>query len=120
MIPDSVLAEPGVSKPDPVVVVENLTRSFGGLRAVDVNHLEIQRNTITSLIGPNGAGKTTLFNLMSGFDEADSGKVSFDGKNLIGVPSYKGVAAWCGSHVPAHQVLVPSNGAREHDVWRAG
>ena len=57
----------GPTKPDPALVIKNLRRSFGGLTAVDVEHLEIQRGVITALIGPNGAGKTTFFNLLTGF-----------------------------------------------------
>ncbi len=71
---------PGAPKPNPILVVDNLARSFGGLRAVDVDHLEVERGVVTALIGPNGAGKTTLFNLLSGFDRADSGRWSFDGR----------------------------------------
>ncbi|MGR7027912.1 ABC transporter ATP-binding protein [Geodermatophilus sp. URMC 62] len=74
--------EVGVAKPDPVVVVENVTRTFGGLTAVSVDHLEVQRGGITGLIGPNGAGKTTLFNLLTGFDQPDTGTWSFDGRSL--------------------------------------
>src|SRR5919199_1269926 len=74
--------EVGVAKPDPVVVVDDLTRSFGGLTAVAVDHLEIQRGGITGLIGPNGAGKTTLFNLLTGFDQPNTGSWSFDGRPL--------------------------------------
>ena len=51
----------------------SVARRFGGLVAVSVEHLEIQRNTITALIGPNGAGKTTFFNVLTGFDRADGG-----------------------------------------------
>jgi hypothetical protein len=51
----------GVAKPDPILVVAGVCRSFGGVRAVDVEHLEVQRGSITALIGPNGAGKTTFF-----------------------------------------------------------
>jgi neutral amino acid transport system ATP-binding protein len=77
-----VPAEPGVPKPDPVLVIDSLTRSFGGLRAVDVAHLEFQRGCITGLIGPNGAGKTTLFNLLTGFDRPNTGRWTFDGASL--------------------------------------
>ncbi|MCH7788723.1 MAG: ABC transporter ATP-binding protein [Acidobacteria bacterium] len=89
MTTNTIAAEPGVAKPDPILVVDGLQRTFGGLHAVDVDHLEIQRNTITSLIGPNGAGKTTLFNLLTGFDEVDAGTFSLNGESLVGVPSYR-------------------------------
>jgi len=79
-----VAAEPGVAKPDPILVVDDLTRRFGGLVAVDVRHLEVQRGSITALIGPNGAGKTTLFNLITGFDRPDQGQWRFDGQDLTG------------------------------------
>jgi neutral amino acid transport system ATP-binding protein len=74
--------EVGVAKPDPAVVLDGVTRTFGGLTAVAVDHLEIQRGGITGLIGPNGAGKTTLFNLLTGFDQPDTGTWSYDGKSL--------------------------------------
>ena len=82
-------AAPGVAKVDPILVVDAVQRRFGGLTAVDVDHLEIPRGAITALIGPNGAGKTTLFNLLCGFDKPNSGTWSFDGTNLAGVPSFK-------------------------------
>jgi branched-chain amino acid transport system ATP-binding protein len=78
----SVPWEVGVAKPDPAVVVDDVTRSFGGLTAVAVDHLEIQRGGITGLIGPNGAGKTTLFNLLTGFDQPNTGTWSFNGQSL--------------------------------------
>lgn len=82
-------AAPGCAKVDPIIVADGVRRSFGGVRAVDVDHLEIPRGAITALIGPNGAGKTTLFNLLTGFDKPDEGTWSFDGKDLSGVPAYK-------------------------------
>jgi len=84
-----VAHEPGASKPDPIVVADNITRQFGGLTAVDVEHVEIQRGIITALIGPNGAGKTTFFNLLTGFDRPDTGDWSFNGTSLKKVPPYK-------------------------------
>ena len=84
-----VATEPGAKKPDPIVVGSSITRTFGGLKAVEVDHIEIQRGVITALIGPNGAGKTTLFNLLTGFDEPDSGEWSFNGRSLQNVPAYK-------------------------------
>jgi neutral amino acid transport system ATP-binding protein len=74
--------EVGVAKPDPAIVVDGVTRTFGGLTAVSVDHLEVQRGGITGLIGPNGAGKTTLFNLLTGFDQPNAGTWSFDGRPL--------------------------------------
>jgi len=84
---------PGSAKPDPILNVDNIVRQFGGMTAVDVDHLEVQRGIITALIGPNGAGKTTFFNLITGFDKPTSAKGmlsrsdstahwSFDGRTL--------------------------------------
>jgi neutral amino acid transport system ATP-binding protein len=81
--------EPGVPKPDPILVVNGVRRRFGGLVAVDVEHVEVQRGAITALIGPNGAGKTTFFNLLTGFDVADEGRWTFEGQELRGVPAHK-------------------------------
>jgi branched-chain amino acid transport system ATP-binding protein len=64
-------------------------RQFGGLTAVNVKHVEIQRGVITALIGPNGAGKTTFFNLLTGFDRPQSGKWSFNRTDLAGMSAYK-------------------------------
>lgn len=80
---------PGVKKVDPIIVADNITRTFGGLTAVQVEHLEIPRGAITALIGPNGAGKTTLFNLLTGFDKPDTGEWTFDGKGISGIPAFK-------------------------------
>ncbi|MGA8988676.1 ABC transporter ATP-binding protein [Aeromicrobium sp.] len=80
---------PGAPKPDPIVKGSDIVRTFGGLKAVDVDHIEIQRGVITALIGPNGAGKTTLFNLLTGFDEPDSGTWAFNGTSLGKVPAFK-------------------------------
>lgn len=82
-------ARPGVPKVDPILVADHVSRKFGGLVAVDVEHLEIPRGAITALIGPNGAGKTTLFNLLTGFDKPDTGSWSFSGENLAGIPAHK-------------------------------
>jgi len=79
---DGVDHEPGSAKPDPILVASNIKRTFGGLVAVDVDHVEVQRGLITALIGPNGAGKTTFFNLLTCFDQPDEGEWSFNGKSL--------------------------------------
>ena len=80
---------PGCEKVDPIVVADGVSRSFGGLTAVDVAHLEIPRGKITALIGPNGAGKTTMFNLLTGFDKPNTGSWTFNGRSLAGVPAFK-------------------------------
>jgi branched-chain amino acid transport system ATP-binding protein len=82
-------ARPGVPKPDPILVADGVTRRFGGLVAVEVDHLEVQRGAITALIGPNGAGKTTFFNLLTGFDKPNDGTWTFEGKPLGGISAYK-------------------------------
>ncbi|RIK15029.1 MAG: hypothetical protein DCC50_09350, partial [Acidobacteria bacterium] len=84
-----VEAAPGVRKPDPILVADGVVRRFGGFTAVDVEHLEVQRGTITALIGPNGAGKSTFFNLVSGFDSPTAGTWSFDGKEISGWSAYR-------------------------------
>ena len=75
------------SKP-PVLLVENVTRAFGGLRAVNECTLEVREGSITGLIGPNGAGKTTLFNIITGFLKPDSGHIYFNGHRIDGLASH--------------------------------
>ena len=82
-------AAPGCKKVDPILIADGVKRTFGGLTAVDVEHVEIPRGAITALIGPNGAGKTTFFNLLTGFDKPDQGKWEFDGRSLAHVPAYR-------------------------------
>jgi branched-chain amino acid transport system ATP-binding protein len=64
--------------------VENLSISFGGIRAVESVNFEVQHNKIFSIIGPNGSGKTTIFNMISGIYKPDSGKVLLEDENLVG------------------------------------
>ncbi len=86
---DDVAWEPGVDKPDPILVASNVTRQFGGLTAVNVEQLQIQRGAITALIGPNGAGKTTFFNLLTGFDRPNTGHVELNGESIDKVAPHK-------------------------------
>ena len=83
---------PGSSKPDPILVADSVRREFGGIVAVDVAHLEVQRGSITALIGPNGAGKTTFFNLMTSFDTPNTGTWNFDGRSMEKVQSHRTAA----------------------------
>jgi branched-chain amino acid transport system ATP-binding protein len=64
--------------------VENLSISFGGLKAVKNISFKVGKNTIFSIIGPNGSGKTTIFNLINGVYKPDTGKILLDGENLVG------------------------------------
>ncbi|RLM53436.1 ABC transporter ATP-binding protein [Halobellus sp. Atlit-31R] len=68
---------------EPVLRVEDLKKSFGGLLAVDGATFEVEEGSIVGLIGPNGAGKSTTFNLITGFYEADDGRVEFRGENVV-------------------------------------
>ena len=86
---DGVSPTPGSAKPDPILVADEVTRRFGGLTAVSVEHLEIQRGSITALIGPNGAGKTTFFNLLTSFDKQGAGRIVFDGDDISSIQPYK-------------------------------
>ena len=69
---------------EPLLRIQDLSKSFGGLKAVQNVSLSVPAASLTALIGPNGAGKTTLFALMSGFLRPDSGKVQFDGQDITG------------------------------------
>jgi branched-chain amino acid transport system ATP-binding protein len=64
--------------------VHDVTKVFGGVRAVDGASLSVEEGTITALIGPNGSGKTTLFNIITGYLKADAGRVEFAGRDVTG------------------------------------
>jgi ABC-type branched-subunit amino acid transport system ATPase component len=68
--------------PEAMLEVKNLSKSFGGIRAVNNCSFDVRKGKITALIGPNGAGKTTIFNIISGFVEPDKGKITFEGENI--------------------------------------
>jgi len=72
-----------------VLEIENLDKSFGGIKAVNRCSLKVQKGSITGLIGPNGAGKTTLFNLVTGFHKPDRGGIWLSGKRIDGLPPHK-------------------------------
>src|SRR6478735_5757441 len=73
--------------------VRDLSKAFGGLKAVDRASLEVGAGEIVGLIGPNGAGKTTLFATIAGFHRPDAGKVVFEGRNVTGLAPHKVCAA---------------------------
>lgn len=70
-----------------MLTVNNVEKSFGGIKAVQGSNFEIEEEKITALIGPNGAGKTTLFNIIGGYLKPDQGSVKLKGKELIGLKS---------------------------------
>jgi ABC-type branched-subunit amino acid transport system ATPase component/ABC-type branched-subunit amino acid transport system permease subunit len=72
-----------------ILTVRNLSKSFGGLRAVQDVSFDIAQGSILGIIGPNGAGKTTLFNLLNGFQKPDSGEVLLDGKGVVGLKPHQ-------------------------------
>lgn len=69
--------------------IENLRKSFGGLKAVDGLSFHVNQGEVLGLLGPNGSGKTTAMNLVSGALKADSGSVKLGSDELVGLPSYK-------------------------------
>ena len=73
---------------DAVIDVQGVTKSFGGLKAVNNCSLKVERGSITGLIGPNGAGKSTLFNLVAGNIAPDSGTIIFDGEDVTGLKPF--------------------------------
>ena len=75
-------------RPD-ILTIEDVSKAFGGLQAVNRADLAVAEGSITGLIGPNGAGKTTLFNLISGFLKPDHGHITFKGERIDGLPPHK-------------------------------
>ena len=73
--------------------VRGLSKSFGGLKAVDQASLDVRQGEIVGLIGPNGAGKTTLFAAIAGFHKPDAGSVAFDGSDITGLAPHRICAA---------------------------
>lgn len=72
----------------PILKVEQLTKRFGGITAVNNCSFEIAENSITALIGPNGAGKTTIFDLLTGIQEHDEGRIFFDEEDIGSLPAH--------------------------------
>lgn len=78
------------------LVVEHLSKGFGGLRAIDDLSFEVRPGTVHAVIGPNGAGKTTLLNLMTGIYVPDAGRICLAGQDLTGQPTHRWAAAGLG------------------------
>ncbi|SMH37863.1 amino acid/amide ABC transporter ATP-binding protein 1, HAAT family [Mesorhizobium australicum] len=76
---------------NPLLVVKDLHRSFGGLKAVDGIDLTVMPGEVRAIIGPNGAGKSTLVGLVCGRIEPDSGSILFDGRDITALPAHRRV-----------------------------
>ncbi|MFY9616109.1 MAG: ABC transporter ATP-binding protein [Candidatus Dormiibacterota bacterium] len=88
--PETAPAAPEPSRTSPPILrVDKVTKTFGGLRAVDDVSFEVSPGQIFTMIGPNGAGKTTLFNVLTGIYRPTSGQVYFEGKAIGGNPPHK-------------------------------
>ncbi len=74
---------------DPILSVDGVAKSFGGVTALDGVSFDVEPETLTGLIGPNGAGKSTTFNVISGAIEPDAGRVTFDGEDITGWAPYE-------------------------------
>ncbi len=72
-----------------ILETQSVSKSYGGVRAVDQVTLRVKRGSVTALIGPNGSGKSTLFNIISGVDKPDSGKVFVSNNDVTGYPPHK-------------------------------
>jgi ABC-type branched-subunit amino acid transport system ATPase component len=80
----------------PILSVRGLSKSFGGLKAVQDASFDVPAGAILGIIGPNGAGKTTVFNLLNGFLKPDAGQVLLDGRNTVGWKPHQVCAAGVG------------------------
>lgn len=78
-----------MSERNAILRTENITKAFGGIRAVDGISLSIERGSIVGLIGPNGSGKSTLFNVISGTQGGAKGAIFLDGRRIDGLPPHK-------------------------------
>jgi len=105
-----------------LLVVENVSKRFGGLVAIDRASFHVKTGSITALIGPNGAGKTTLFSIISGFLPTDDGRVLYDGSDITAEPPHKrarrGVARTFQIVQPFATLTVRENIAIGSHLWQ--
>ncbi len=80
---------PAAANGTPLLRVENVSKRFGGVAALNNLSFEVRQGDIIGLIGPNGAGKTTVFNLLTGVYQPTSGMIYLDGTSLVGLPSFR-------------------------------
>jgi len=98
----------GIMNPEPLLQVSNLSKSFGGVKAVDLVNFDLTRGELLGVIGPNGSGKTTLVNLITGFVRPTSGKVLYGDRVITNWPPHKivrlGIARTFQMVKPFHQL----------------
>ena len=82
---DGATAASTDAEADPILSVDGVGKTFGGVTALDGVSFDVEPETLTGLIGPNGAGKSTTFNVVSGAIEPDAGRVTFDGEDITGL-----------------------------------
>jgi branched-chain amino acid transport system permease protein len=82
-------AVPGAGGPAPILIVDGLVKRYGGVHAVDGASFTAAAGGITGLIGPNGAGKSTVLGLVSGFARPDTGRITFDGRDVAVLPAHR-------------------------------
>ncbi|RLC66678.1 MAG: high-affinity branched-chain amino acid ABC transporter ATP-binding protein LivG [Chloroflexi bacterium] len=83
------IRDPNPSENSTVLKIDNLTKFFGGLRAVHNFDVEIKKGELVGLIGPNGAGKTTIFNMITGIYPVSAGSIFFNGQDITNLPSHR-------------------------------
>ncbi|WJJ94617.1 ABC transporter ATP-binding protein [Neopusillimonas aromaticivorans] len=85
----SYTAQPATAEHSPILQLNGIGKSFGGLVAIDAVDLSVQPGTIHALIGPNGAGKSTLFNLICGINPPTQGVIHFHGEDITALPPHQ-------------------------------
>ncbi len=78
-----------ITDPAPILILHNVQKHFGGVKAVDGLNIEVARGTVHALIGPNGSGKTTTLNVLSGIYKSTAGKMTFDGLDITALAPYE-------------------------------
>ena len=78
-----------ITDPAPILILENVQKHFGGVKAVDGLNIKVARGTVHALIGPNGSGKTTTLNVLSGIYKSTAGKMTFDGQDITAFAPYE-------------------------------
>ena len=95
-----------VSDAGPLLVVDNVSKKFGGVLALSAVSLEVNRGDIVGIIGPNGSGKTTLVNTITGFIKPDKGRVLLQGRRHHWLASKQNRRLGSNPHIPGHATLL--------------